>query len=795
MVVKKPMGNKLNRKERKAGFFRDFFARFAPARRSHDAQGKFAEAVFTTAIDCIVTADESGVITAFNPAAEHTFGWASAEIVGCRLDETIIPERYREAHRKGMQRMVEGGQGRVIGQRVELEGLRRDGTCFPLELALAEAKMDGERQFIAYLRDLTDQRDAEAKLVAAESQLRGFFDNVPAGMSIKDRDRRFTMINEFGAKRYGRTPDELIGADAAQFRAPQYAQQVWDIEQRILDFAKPNIEEVAFEFEGEQRHAQSMAFPIIGNDGSVTHIGSMTFDITPQKRAEAELKESRALLQTFFDHLPGLAFLASLDGRVIEANNFLAENFGLEALTRERLIGRPIEEVRPAEWRETAESGHREMLEHHRSVQTTVEYALPDDTRRHLLAIRFPILNDEGDITHYGGMLFDRTEEEDAQAQLIASRESLHQSEKLAALGQLLAGVAHELNNPLAIVVGRAAMLKESLQGTVHETAIEKLRAAADRCGRIVKTFLAMARQSGPSRSLVDLNDLVEGALDMTAYGLRSAGIEVVQDLAEDLPLTHVDGDQIVQVLINLIVNAQHAIEAGGKAGTLTIATRMDGMARQLQIEVADTGGGIPPAIVSRIFDPFFTTKDVGSGTGMGLSVSKGMIEAQGGTLELTANSAKGARFLVSVPLRRAQPEPHTATGEQHGQSVEGRVLIVDDEREIAELLGECLLPLGLQSQFASDGREALALLESNAFDAILTDVRMAGMDGIAFYQEVQRRHPAIARSVAFISGDVLQSDPVKAAAIAGRPLIEKPFNPDQVRKIVSDLLFAGEPQ
>ncbi len=504
-------------------------------------QAELRTAILSAAIDGIITSNEAGIITDFNPAAETIFGWSHDDIVGRSMEETIVPPAFRNRHRNGLVRYLEHGKASVIGRKVELQGLRKDDSVFPMELAIAEARVGGIRVFIGYIRDLTQQHQT--------------------------------------------------------------------------------------------------------------------------------------------------------------------------------------------------------------------------------------------------------------QAELLSTRESLHQSEKLTALGSLLAGVAHELNNPLAIVVGRAAILEEKLAGSPHLAPIQKLRAAADRCSRIVKTFLAMARQSGPSRGIVQLNALIEGAVDMAIYGLRTCGVDVRQELAAGLPTTSADEDQLIQVLINLIINAQHAMDGKEGAHQLTIRTWHEGEVDALVIEVEDNGTGIPEDIAARVFDPFFTTKHVGAGTGMGLSVSRGMIEAHGGALTLVRNGADGATFRVTLPILLDTGSQDIAALPTAQPRTQGRILIVDDEAELTALLVECLAPLGVNCDVASDGVEALQRIAAASYDAIITDVRMPGMDGVTLYARLQAEHPALAARLAFVSGDLLHNDAARAEIFGDRLVIDKPFDPGQVRDVALRLLATGDKQ
>ena len=231
----------------------------------------------------------------------------------------------------------------------------------------------------------------------------------------------------------------------------------------------------------------------------------------------------------------------------------------------------------------------------------------------------------------------------------------LHQSEKLSALGELLAGVAHELNNPLSVVVGHALMLQEEVTDERLTRRAEKIGSAAERCASIVKTFLAMARQRPAQLEQVSVNGLMETAITVVGYGLQSQGTRIEQELDTDLPMVLADGDQITQVLSNLIVNAEHALASQGEAGCVTLRSFLSADGREVVIEVADNGPGIPPEIRERIFEPFFTTKSIGTGTGIGLAFCHRIIETHGGRIAAEESPGGGASFKVSLAAQEVQ--------------------------------------------------------------------------------------------------------------------------------------------
>jgi C4-dicarboxylate-specific signal transduction histidine kinase len=386
----------------------------------------------------------------------------------------------------------------------------------------------------------------------------------------------------------------------------------------------------------------------------------------------------------------------------------------------------------------------------------------------------------------------DMAEKKRSTEELEQQREALYQREKLAALGSLLAGVAHELNNPLSVVVARAVMLEEESYPAA-QAAASKIRIAAERCARIVRTFLAMARQQPPERGPVMINDVVSAALDITAYTVRTSSIEVALDLAGDIPPILADADQLHQVLLNLVINAQQVLQDQPVPRRLRVSSRFDTTADRVRITVADNGPGIPEPLRARVFEPFFTTKPTGMGTGVGLAVSFGIVEAHGGKLTLDCPAEGGAAFAIELPVHAA----HKARGavgaprEASASPRPRRILVVDDEAEIRETLAEILSGAQHNVITACSGREALERMETELYDVILTDIRMPDLDGRALYREIERRWPERAGSVIFVTGDSLASSLHEFAAECGRPVIEKPFLPGDVRRVVAETAAA----
>ena len=385
-----------------------------------------------------------------------------------------------------------------------------------------------------------------------------------------------------------------------------------------------------------------------------------------------------------------------------------------------------------------------------------------------------------------------------AQGEIERQREGLHQKDKLAALGSLLAAVAHELNNPLSIVIGQTMMLRETLASTpmaadlVQRSA--KIEIAAHRCARIVRSFLDMARQRKHRSVLIP--DIVKAALELLSYNLRSSGVEVDIDLPKDLPALWIDADQIHQVIVNLVINAYQSLEEKTQGQRrIRISAEQEARAKAISLKISDNGTGIPPSIRSRIFDPYFTTKPQGTGTGIGLAVSRGLIESHGGTLDLDPSpSLGGAGFVIVLPIDDAGATPDKEDRPKaafQGATTGRHVLIIDDEIEIANLLADMVRKLGFSASVATGGDAAKALFEGaiQPVHAILCDIRMPGGDGPSFFDWLRQNHPHLTECVGFITGDTLGPAAGRFLARSGCPVIEKPFMPDDIQRILKALV------
>jgi two-component system NtrC family sensor kinase len=371
------------------------------------------------------------------------------------------------------------------------------------------------------------------------------------------------------------------------------------------------------------------------------------------------------------------------------------------------------------------------------------------------------------------------------------AEQALLQSEKLATMGQLLAGVAHELNNPLSVIVGHAELLGMMLASDdprmVHA---QQLAAAALRCARIVKSFLALARQRSTERQATALNDVVREAIDLLAYPLRVDSVEVALDLEPGLPDLSADPHQLHQVIVNLVTNAHHAMREVTGPRRLTIRTRSIEDGRAVRLVIGDTGPGMSPELQARIFEPFFTTKAAGQGTGLGLPLCEGIVEAHGGTITVESVVGQGTSFVITLPV---EPPPTAGLAAGAGAVAPARgksILVIDDETDVAEVIADILRPAH-HVETATDGPTALAKIRARAWDVILCDVRMPGFDGPRIYREAAGSAPGVERRFAFLTGDALSPESRTFLESTAVPSLAKPFTVEDIERVVQEVLAA----
>ncbi len=366
----------------------------------------------------------------------------------------------------------------------------------------------------------------------------------------------------------------------------------------------------------------------------------------------------------------------------------------------------------------------------------------------------------------------------------------LLQAEKMAALGQTISGVAHELNNPLATILSWSERLSQrpALEGSLRR-GVEIIRGEAERAARIVRNLLTFARKRQTTRSMVDVNRVVRETLSLRAYEQRLSNVSVIAALAAGLPQIFADSHQVQQVLLNLIINAEQAMIAANGRGVLVVRTWHDAEREAIVLEINDDGPGIADDLQPKIFDPFFTTKEVGKGTGLGLTVAYAIVQEHGGRIRLESKPGGGASFYVELPVSGGRlPAPKRERPRHEPSPAAGAcVLVVEDEAGLAAVVSECLRDAGYVVEHAADGEAAVECVAQRPFDLVVCDLKMPRLDGQAFYRRLESTHPALARRVIFVTGDVAGTDAERFLKESGCRWLAKPFRLADLLKAVRE--------
>jgi signal transduction histidine kinase/PAS domain-containing protein len=669
-------------------------------------------------------------------------------------------------------------------------GLKADGVAFPSQVSARIVEHRGERVVVSSTTDLTEAFARRKEIEQANTRFSEAINALDEGLILLDSNMRFVMENARAR--------ELFSSDSDRARIGE------PIADLIVRFLENGVQYVPDGSTVEQivqlwigaitGHSKDLELELA--DGRIIICSShhtsldgylLTFkDVSGQRLTEA------SKLEAVYDAIQALD-----EGLVLYDSdlNFIMGNAKLDEIFYSGSMSTP----------EVGESAFYTM----NSLMNAGFYAIPKGTSKaaFLQQMMDSLKNYAKGVTvsSSGGRVYntsvhktaldgylvsfsDITEQRKVEHELANQREIANQNEKLSALGELLAGVAHELNNPLSIVVGYAQMIQGRVDDPVINRRIERIGQAADRSAKIVKTFLAMARQKPARLIRCSLNDTVETALDVAGYGLRSAGVNVVVDLADALPPVTADGDQLAQVFTNLIINAEHALAKNSDTGELRLSTFHDQETNEVVAEVCDNGDGIPNDIKSRIFEPFFTTKEINHGTGVGLAFSHRVIDSHGGTLTVHSVPGEGANFFVRLPATPDVGDDTANSPIPHPARNPCRVLVIDDEEYIAELVRDLLEEAHYKVTTVSSARTALNLIGDEHFDVILSDFKMPGLDGQDLYRALMDLDPGLIDRLGYIAGDTMGQKVTNFFKSTGSPYIEKPVSAPELFALVAQL-------
>jgi PAS domain S-box-containing protein len=742
-----------------------------------DSERRFRDIVERNPLPVWVNEIESGRILYESPAASTLVGRNTQDAGPGRATDYYADIADRTDYLRKLRE-----HGEVDGYELRLKKV--DGTEFWASITARIFRHEGRELAVVSMVDLTERKAREAELRQARETLEDAIESLAEGFALWDADRRLVMCNQRYKDFNYLSADTLVpGVRWEDFMRAgaergQYVDAIGRVEEYVQERKKMRAALVShYEFQQSDGRWFTGSVRRTRQGGLVV----IRVDSTERKRMEQALRESEARFRSITIAHPVPMAISTFTGKMLYVSQPFADLFGMSV--EEALKQPAVEYYKSPEGR----AAFVEALRRTGSVDSyEVEARRKDGSIfwASLTARRSVFEGQDAIVTGF----IDLTERRAAEQELARQREALHQSEKLNALGGLLAGVAHELNNPLSVVVGQSLLLRDADTDAKTQRRAERIANAADRCSRIVKTFLAMARQNTPSYREANLNDIVESALGITEYALRSADIEIRRKLAEELPPVWGDPDQLTQVVMNLIINAEQAMADKIGKRSLEIVTSIEDNDNRVQLKLRDSGPGIAPEIRTRIFEPFFTTKGVGVGTGVGLSVSHAIVDAHQGTIEVESEAGKGAMFVVSLPRAQQSAAQTGLAPANETPRVRRKVLVVDDEPEVREVLADILSLDGHQIEAASSGNAALRILAHENFDLILSDMRMPDVDGPGLYTRIKNAYPHLVDRIIFITGDALGPSIRAFLDQTGLPCLEKPFDPKEVRQLVGQI-------
>jgi PAS domain S-box-containing protein len=672
---------------------------------------------------------------------------------------------------------------------------------------------------LATLRALLRVRHAETALRESEERYRVVTESLPDAVYTVDTEGRITFCNHMLTALTGYPPEALLGRPALDLYVPEAVPIFLERRRQTL---RDELVPAHLETELVCRHGRRILVELtvasLRRDTQVVGRLVVVRDLTARQQEEVARRAQEQRLRLALEAATAGSFDWDIaTGAVVWSREHLAL-LGLDPGSLTSTYQAWRDQVHPEDINQV-EAVLRHSLAERRDIDIEYRVVRPDGTIRWMNGRGHAFYNAAGEPVRMVGLILDITDRKRTEAALrelnatleqrvaertdalqheVAERQqmqaALFQREKLAAMGSLLASVAHELNNPLSIILLHTDLLQaDAGPGLLAEYAAE-ISQAATRCERLVRQFLTLARQHAPERAVVDLNALVTETMELLAPSLRVDTITVNLHLAAELPRLWADAHQLRQVMVTLITNAQQALREVAAPRQLMLTTGVDAAQTHVTLEVADTGLGMSPDVQMRIFEPFFTTKPLGVGTGLGLPLCQGIIEDHGGTLRCMSQMGQGTTLRVELPVGVIPETPYASadSGTALSPVPSSTILLVDDEPSMTSALTRLLRRDGHTVDAVTNGRLALMKLQERAYDVILSDLRMPELDGFGLYRALETRYPQLCRRFIFLTGDTLNPDTHALSVQHGVPQLFKPYTAAELRRVIHQVLQPG---
>jgi len=728
--------------------------------------------------DILLAMDLEGEIRAVNRSFSDLVGKPFQEIIGCRLGEFFVDLDGNPIE------VLEAGKTRFLERRiwsgvVQVRLKKRNSVYFFDCVAHAMIRDDQVHGVTVLARDITAMKRNEARFTE-------LFETLQEGIYIVTPEDKILEVNPALVKMLGySSKEELMSKRVSEVFVDE--SQRASIFREVSREVSPRGHELTLHRkDGQPVYCLNTASAVRDTSGRVIRFQGALVDITERRAIEKQLHQQQEFARRLVDSFPDLIFVVDVERRYNFVSSKFKEVLGYEPA---EVIGLTFGERTHVDDRPAMMALFDDLVsgkQNFASIEVRVRHKQGE--WRSLKCNFSPLFDEQGKIEGAVVSGRDVTEVKRLESQLI-------QAEKLAAMGQMLAGVAHELNNPLTAILGASELLRER-QGVDENTKrqLEMTHRQARRAARIVQNLLEFSRPASPQKKTLDLNVVIDRTLQLQDHSLRRNNVEVEFQAVPGFPLIVGDANQLIQIFLNLISNAEQAIREARPSGRIQI--RLGRSGNRVSATVQDDGIGIPPEVLPKLFDPFFTTKRPGGGTGLGLSICMSIVREHGGNIEASSLPAGGAAFTVTLPVaepeagRRAPSKIDSGSGERAMPTLDAfskhSVLVLDDEESIRMLLSEGLASYGLKVDCAATAEQALSLVLNTKYDVILCDLKLSGSgpnaDGYGVAQRLKIAAATNQPEIIFMSGDLMSEDNTNLPAGARR--LQKPFR-------VSDVLHA----
>jgi PAS domain S-box-containing protein len=768
-------------------------------RKRAEAELRTKDYAIASSVSGILLLDLDGFVLYANKAYLDLWLYTDAEeAVGHNITEIA-------ANKELARRLLTSVRSRGAW-RGELTAVRRDGTArdILLSASLVRDEKGVPVAIIGSVMDITERKRAEEQLQQEKDRAQQYLDVAGAILVANDIDGRVSMINRKGCEVLGYEQKEMIGKNWFNTLIPVRRRR--EVKEAFNKLMAGEVEPIEY-FEnpvltknGEERMIAWHNVILKDSAGNIIGTLSSGEDITERKKSEEALRSSEARYRLLAENVRDVIWSTDMDLRftyVSPSVQYLGGRIAEEVMSMSlgQLLTPSSKELAMKTFAEELVMANIEPYDPTRARTLEVEFVRRDDSIL-WAELKMNFMRDpDGKPVGILGVMRDITERRKSEEEKRSLEQKAQLASRLASVGELASGVAHEINNPLTGVIGYAELLMQEDVPEHIKNDLEIIHDGAQRVAGIVKGLLKFARQTRPERLPVNINEIIEVALRLRAYELETNNIKFVTNLAPELPLTIADPGQLQQVFLNLIVNAETEMKLAHGKGTLTIKTEHTSNA--IKISFKDNGPGIAKKNLEKIFDPFFTTREVGEGTGLGLSICYSIVSEHGGKIYAESRPGRGATFVVELPVvlekkRSAKRSKSTGTPKVRAKA---NILIVDDEPVVRQLLSQILQEEGHKVETTDDGNEALNRIKKNGYNLILLDIKLPGLSGSKLYEHIREISLSLSKRVVFITGDVMAADTESFLSRTKVPFIAKPFNVKQLKAEINRLLTTHRPR